>query len=228
MKNLLFILLSILLFACSGQSQWKLPAKEFNEKLKAMPDAPLIDVRTREEYNKGHLAKSLNYDWYGNNFNEQVGVLDKSKPVFVYCLKGQRSADAAAMMRKNGFKEVYEMEGGILKWREANLPEVSDQLPIGMTMDQFNELLNTDKLVLVDYYADWCGPCRKMKPYLEEIGTAMSDKVRVVRINVDDNQKLVKELKVFDLPVLQLYKNKQVVWQHAEYIGKEEVLKQLQ
>ena len=97
----------------------------------------------------------------------------------------------------------------------------------GMTKQQFDALLISDKLVLIDFYADWCGPCKKMKPYLEEISKEMSDKVVVIRINADDNQALCKELKIDALPVLQVYKNKTMTWSNVGMIEKADVVKQL-
>jgi thioredoxin len=133
-------------------------------------------------------------------------------------------------MRSDGFKTVFELDGGIMKWRGANLPETTDNTVTskGMSKMQFDALLNSDKLVLIDFYADWCAPCKKMKPYLDEISKDMADKVIVIRINADDNQALFKELKIDALPVLQLYKNKTLTWTNTGFIDKAEVVKQLQ
>jgi thioredoxin 1 len=224
---------TILLNSCTNsQSQntkTNLPASEFSEKIKAMPAAPIIDVRTPEEFSKGHLPNSKNIDWQGNDFDKQVASLDKSKPVFVYCLSGGRSSSAASTMRASGFKEVYELEGGIMKWRGANLPETTANTvaSTGMNKQQFEAMLNSDKMVLIDFYADWCAPCLKMKPYLDEITKDMADKVVVIRINADDNQALCKELQIDALPVLQLYKNKTLTWSNVGFIEKVDVLKQL-
>jgi thioredoxin len=132
-------------------------------------------------------------------------------------------------MQSLGFKEVYEMNGGMMKWRASNLPETTDvaEASTGMTRQQFDNLLATDKLVLIDYYADWCAPCKKMKPYLDEISRDMADKVVVVRINADDSRALCKELKIDAIPVLQIYKNRTLVWANSGFIEKEEVVKQL-
>ncbi len=207
-----------------------LSATEFSEKIKQLSTAPILDVRTPDEFLKGHLVNAFNYDWNGNEFEKQIALLDKSKPVFVYCLSGSRSASAANQMRSEGFKEVYELNGGIMKWRGANLPETTDTKisSIGLSKQQFLELINSDKLVLIDFYADWCAPCKKMKPYLDEISKDMSEKVVVVRINADNNQTLCKELKIDELPVLQLYKNKTLIWANTGFINKTEVIKQLQ
>jgi thioredoxin len=187
-------------------------------------------VRTPDEFSKGHLANAHNYDWNGNEFEKQIAPLDKLKPIFVYCLSGGRSSSAANKMRSEGFTQVYEMNGGIMKWRGANLPEATDKTVIsnGMSKQQFDALLSSDKLVLIDFYADWCAPCKKMKPYLEEISKDMADKVVVIRINADDNQALCKELKIDVLPVLQLYKNKTLSWTNKGFIEKAKVVAQLQ
>lgn len=229
-----FSTITILLFACSGQkaqnAKSTLSPAEFQKKIKEIPSAQILDVRTPEEVSKGHLQNSKNIDWNGSDFKNLVMKLDKSQPVFVYCASGRRSEDAAAYMRSIGFNEVYELEGGIIKWRSAGLDETTDYMSasMGMTRKQFDALLSTDKLVLVDFYAEWCAPCIKMKPYLDEISKDMADKVQVVRINADDNKELCKELKVDGLPVLHLYKNKSLLWTNEGFIEKAEVLKHIQ
>lgn len=226
-------LIAILFSSCTnGQTQntkKNLSATEFADKIKELPSATIIDVRTPDEFSKGHLANANNYDWNGNEFEKQIAPLDKANPVFVYCLSGGRSSAAANKMRSGGFKTVYELNGGIMKWRGENFPETTTNTVTsnGMTKQQFDALLNSDKLVLIDFYADWCAPCKKMKPYLAEISKDMADKVVVIRINADDNQGLCKELKVDALPVLQLYKNKKLTWANTGFIDKVDVVKKL-
>jgi thioredoxin 1 len=236
MKNYLIIglaILTTLLHSCSNgetqNSKTNLSAIEFSTKTKEIPTAPIVDVRTPEEFSKGHLQNAKNFDWNGSDFDKQIASLDKSKAVFVYCLSGGRSSAAASQMRSEGFKEVYELNGGIMKWRGADLPETTDNKTIssGLTHKQFYELINSDKLVLIDFYADWCMPCKKMKPYLDEISKDMADKVVVIRINADDNRELCKELKIDALPVLQLYKNQNQTWTNTGYIDKADVIKQI-
>ena len=224
-------MLAILLNSCSAGSPQgsNLQAPDFAAKIKELPAAPVIDVRTPEEFAKGHLVRAKNIDWNGDDFEKGIAPFDKSKPVFVYCLSGGRSSSAAAKMRKEGFTQVYELAGGIMKWRGANLQETTDNSPAsaGLTKPEFDALLQPGKFVLVDFYADWCAPCKKMKPYLEEITKDMADSLVVIRINADDNQALCKELKIDALPVLQVYKNQALIWNNSGYIGKEEVLKHL-
>lgn len=239
MKKQFSSLLTLLIFflsSCSvGQSQkanMQLNVNEFSEKIKALPTALILDVRTADEFSKGHLENAINIDWYSAEFKNRISVFDKTKPVMVYCLSGGRSAEAANVLRNEGFKEVYEMNGGIMKWRAANLPlttqDANKPTQEELTQEQFATITGSYTMVLVDFYADWCAPCKQMKPYLDEINETMKDKVKVVRINADDNQQLCKDLKIDALPVLLLYKNNKLVWSNVGFIGKEDVLKKLQ
>lgn len=231
-KNILSFFTIILLIGCTnGQNtseKTNLTAVEFSEKIKELGNPQLIDVRTPGEFEGGHLENAINIDWNGTDFMNQISTLDKSKPVMVYCLSGGRSASAANALRKNGFKQVYEMEGGMMQWRSKNLPETTEKsIPQSMSMSQYEALLDSDKLVLVDFYAEWCAPCKKMEPYLKKISEDSSNKVIIIRIDADKNAQLCKDLKVTALPVLKLYKNKQLIWENVGFIAENEVRKQL-
>jgi thioredoxin 1 len=213
----------------SNGNNTTLSAQQFSDKIKQTPDAVVLDVRTAEEFAKGHLPNAKNIDIHDKGFISQVKRINTSNPVLVYCLSGARSAAAAVRMRSEGFTNVYELDGGIIKWRVAGLPEVTDNVTasIGMNMEQYHAIFNTNKLVLIDFYADWCGPCKLMAPYIEEIKTSMNDKVQVVRINADDNQKLLKSLGIDALPTLIVYKNKQESWRNVGYIEKDKIVAHL-
>jgi len=233
MANLITFFTAFIMYSCGNaqnQAADKLEAVAFSEKIAQTPGAVILDVRTPDEYAKGHIKDAVNFNWNDPGFTKQVAKMDKSEPVFVYCLSGGRSAAAAKSMREQGFKQVYEMNGGILKWKAAGLPLQTDlKTPpaSGMTMEQFEEAITSDKKVLVDFYAEWCAPCKKMKPYLDEIARDMADKVKVVRIDIDANPEIAKELKIDALPVLHLYQNKKMTWSNMGYIDKKGVLEQL-
>jgi thioredoxin 1 len=120
------LLLILLLNSCvNGQTKnTNLTAADFDAKIKATPSAVIVDVRTPEEFSEGHLINAKNIDWNGDKFDAEISQIDKSKPVFVYCRSGGRSSSAAHKMREDGFKEVYELSGGITDWRNANMPEI--------------------------------------------------------------------------------------------------------
>jgi len=224
-----FVIIMLVLSACSnGQnSNFGLNVNEFNEKLKQTPDAQLIDVRTPGEFAGGHLNNAQNYDWNGNDFSSQIKNLDKQKPVFVYCLSGGRSASAASNLRNEGFKIVYEMNGGMMKWRAAALPETKNantKEQLGMTLIEYQKLTKSYKKVLIDFYAEWCAPCKKMKPYLDEISSEMKDDVKVIRIDADQNKLLLQELNIEGLPVLILYNDGTQSWRKDGFVEKAEVV----
>ena len=81
-------------------------------------DAVLVDVRTEDEYNSGYIENSLNIDYFSNDFSVNADKLDKSKPIILYCRSGKRSSMSANKISKLGFKEIYNLEGGILEWIE--------------------------------------------------------------------------------------------------------------
>ncbi|WP_294265224.1 thioredoxin domain-containing protein [uncultured Chryseobacterium sp.] len=230
-RNLIAILF-LLLLPGSGNAQEiintnSLPAIEFSQKLNQTKDAQLVDVRTPGEFRNGHLKDALNIDWKAEDFTGKVAALDKNKPVFVYCMSGPRSTAAAAKLQEMGFKKVYDMQGGMMKWRNANLPEIKLATSAGMNLARYHELLKSRTPVLVDFYAEWCAPCKKMEPYLERIAAGMQDKVKVVRINADENTELCKALDVSALPVLKLYKNNKMIWDHLGLATEEEIKKQI-
>jgi thioredoxin len=199
----------------------------FAEKIKATPNAQILDVRTPEEFTSEHIDKATNINWLGNDFVANAEKLDKSKPVFVYCKSGGRSAKASAKLAELGFKTIYELQGGIMKWNAAGLSKPSKKI-VGMSSQEYAELLNSDKKVLIDFYAEWCAPCKKMTPYLLHMQKKLADRVTIIRLNADENKTLISEMKIDELPTLLLYENKKLKWKHSGYISEEDLKKQLQ
>lgn len=233
MKYILPVFFSFFMLSCQVTGQQsnaqELAPKQFQEQIVSNPDVQILDVRTPKEFSGGHLENALNADWMGKTFDQDIRTLDKTKPVYVYCLSGGRSSEAARKLKSLGFTEVHDMKGGMLAWRAANLPEAGKELAAntdpgaqanGLTMEQFKDLLSEDKLVLVDFHAEWCGPCKKMAPYLDQIGKEMKDKVVILRIDADDNEELANQMNIVGLPNLQIYKKKEQVWQHMGYMTK--------
>jgi thiol-disulfide isomerase/thioredoxin len=81
--------------------------------------------------------------------------------------------------------------------------------------------------VLIDFYAKWCEPCKKMAPYLLQMQKDLADKVVIIRLDADENKTLMKEMKIDELPSLFLYENKEIKWKHSGYISEEDLKKQL-
>ena len=79
----------------------------------------------------------------------------------------------------------------------------------------FHQYINESKPVLVDFYADWCGPCKIMHPMLEELKEKMKDEVIVLKINVDKNAKVSSKYQIQNIPTLILFKNGQIKWRQS-------------
>jgi thioredoxin 1 len=226
----LFSLALLILVSCSsGQNQSKtnLSPADFAKQISSMPEAPVLDVRTPEEFAGGHIAKAVNVDWNGADFEKEIAGLDKKKPVFVYCLSGGRSGSAAKMMRDAGFSSVFELNGGMIRWRSEGQPEektgAQANAPKGMTKADFEKLLQTKKTVLVDFFAIWCGPCKKMKPDLDQMESTMKDNLVIVRIDADQNPELLKKLGVESLPTMMVYKQQKRINTVMGYQSKEQL-----
>jgi thioredoxin 1 len=100
------------------------------------------------------------------------------------------------------------------KSNSANTEKVAiHELEIVSDMSKFNELIKGDTPVLVDFYADWCPPCKKMLPILEQFSKDMSGSVRVIKINVDNNKDAAIKYGVRSIPTMILFKKGEIKWQ---------------
>ena len=98
---------------------------------------------------------------------------------------------------------------------------------IRITSENFaEEVLNSEKPVLVDFWATWCGPCRMLGPVIEEIADERTD-VKVCKINVDEEKKLAMKYRVMSIPTVLVFKNGQVVKQSVGAVPKEDILELL-
>ena len=231
MKSFVSILLTFLSFfivSCNGQSVKNIKIIDpvsFTKEIENTTNAQILDVRTAEEFAVEHLQKAENVNWLSNDFTTNIAKYDKSQPVFVYCKSGRRSHQAAEKLAELGFTNIIEMEGGIINWAAEGLSKPTEKR-IGITQKEFNNLLETDKIVLIDFYAEWCAPCKKMTPYLLKIQKELADKVVIIRLDADKNKSLLTEMKINELPTLFLYENKQLKWQHSGYISETDLRKQ--
>lgn len=198
--------------ACGSHSEKDEPltAKAYQHALERESSAlQLIDVRTAEEFVQGHLEGAQNVDIKNASFQAEMAGLDKSKAVFVYCLGGGRSAKAAKTLKELGFQQVYDLAGGVLAWKNEKLPLTAPEMatkPDLITRADFDQVLNDHTAVLVDFYADWCIPCKEMEPSLQRLTKDYEGKVLVYRVNIDQAKALTSELKIEGIPVFHLYK----------------------
>ena len=79
----------------------------------------------------------------------------------------------------------------------------------------FNDIIQGDKPVLVDFFATWCGPCKYQAPILEELASAIGDEARIIKIDIDRNQAVAAKYNVRSVPTLMIFRNGEVLWKEA-------------
>ena len=130
-STLKYILIFFTIFSCSlinNESINQMNSDELIEFIE-LNDAILVDVRTEDEYNSGYIESSLNIDYFSNEFSVNADKLDKTIPIILYCRSGKRSSMSANKISKLGFKEIYNLEGGILEWiEEGNVIVFNDTI----------------------------------------------------------------------------------------------------
>lgn len=219
---------SMLIISCQAQNTGSsLPVIEFEKAINS-GNVQVLDVRTVGEYSSGHLEKSLQADWYNQQqFKERTGNMDKSRPVYVYCLTGIRSAAAVRQLRKNGFSRVKDLKGGLAAWKLANKPVEGAAKVKQITFAEYNAQVNLSKPVLVDFGAEWCPPCKKMEPVIAQLKNEAADKYKIVNIDAATQTEIMKQLNVDALPVFIVYKNGKEVWRKQGVTTLEELRKNI-
>lgn len=228
-KNLFSILLfSLLAISCTSVAQkTDLHVAQFKNGM-AKPDVQILDVRTQGEYYSGHLKGAFLADWTQPKvFEERVKSLDKNKPVYVYCLSGGRSSAAADKLRQDGFKEVYNMEGGMMVWKGAQMPVEGITSAKKITMEEYLSRIPSSKTVLVDIGAVWCPPCKIMEPVIKDL--VQGKQADFVLLNIDGGaqEKLATDLHADAFPTFIIYKNGKETWRQSGVVSKEILLQQL-
>jgi thioredoxin 1 len=92
-------------------------------------------------------------------------------------------------------------------------------------MDKFNEIINSDKPVLVDFFAEWCGPCKTMAPILKDVKTQMGEKSTIIKIDVDKNPEAASAYQVRSVPTLIIFKNGKPLWKQAGVVSANELIR---
>ena len=82
-------------------------------------------------------------------------------------------------------------------------------------MENFNDIINSEQLTLVDFFATWCGPCKMMHPVLEQLKAELGDSIRIIKIDVDKNNSLASNYRVQSVPTLMLFRKGEMLWRQS-------------
>jgi thioredoxin 1 len=92
-------------------------------------------------------------------------------------------------------------------------------------MSKFNDLINLDKIVLVDFFATWCGPCQMLAPVLKQVKDNLGERITILKIDVDKNQELASQYQVRGVPTMLLFQKGKQLWRQSGVLTKEEIIK---
>ncbi|PJA06882.1 MAG: thioredoxin [Flavobacteriales bacterium CG_4_10_14_0_2_um_filter_32_8] len=240
MKKLGKIVAAIILLISCNNNQAQQPTltienvdtKQFKELVDA-GEGIILDVRTPEEVSNGYINNASTINFYDKDFSTKLNLMQKDKPIYVYCKSGGRSSQAAELLKNNGFKKIYNLKGGITGWENSGFPIVKpdgakDEKIQQLTLADFNKLLLTDQPVLVDFHTVWCSPCRKMAPIIDGIEEKFKEKAMVMRVDIDKSKEVGKAFEIQGVPVFILFKNGKEIWKHNGMISEEELIKQIE
>ncbi len=235
MKKIIYSLVSIVLVSCSSgpveaQVINNVSAVEFNKQINS-DEGIILDVRTIQEVNEGHIEDATNIDFYASDFTEKLALIRKDVPIYVYCRSGGRSSKSVVIMQDLGFKKIYNLLGGFGAWKANDFKVVVTKGETlkkqqAMSSIDFSDIIKNNDIVLVDFSTQWCVPCKKMKPVIEEIEKENRD-VKVIYIDADVNKELVKKYKISGVPVFIVFKGGKEEFRHVGIIEKLELLNKL-
>jgi thioredoxin 1 len=234
-KKIKFIIASLMLISCTSvdikaQVIHNVNAAEFYKLMNSV-EGIVLDVRTIDEVNEGHIKDATNLDFYASDFTDKLNLIRKDVPIFVYCRSGGRSAKVVAEMKDLGFQKVYNLLGGFGSWKSEEFNVVSEkQMKVVkqklVSTIEFSDIIESNDVVLVDFSTQWCVPCKKMKPIIEEIKNENKD-VKVVFIDADINKELIKKYKIRGVPVFIVFKNGKEIFRHVGLLSKIEIINKI-
>ena len=231
MNRALLFLIIIFFISCSNKNTLVYKKTDILSLDKILNDTDIIilDVRTLEEINAGYITNSTFIDYYDKNFENKINLIDRSKKIYTLCKSGGRSVKAAEILSKNGFRNVYNLEGGFMRWKANKMPyDINLVNNDSSNTDLISEISldsliknNTNTLIYIS--TKWCSPCKKMEPIIDKIVDNNSS-LKVIKIDLDANTYAQERFDVKSLPTLVLYENNSVVWHKNGIIAYDDLI----
>jgi len=231
MNRALLFLIIIFFISCSNKNTLVYKKTDILSLDKILNDTDIIilDVRTSEEINAGYIPNSTFIDYYDKNFENKINLIDPSKKIYTLCKSGGRSVKAAEILSKNGFRNVYNLEGGFMRWKANKMPyDINLVYNDSSNTDLISEISldslikkNTNTLIYIS--TKWCSPCKKMEPIIDKLVDNNSS-LKVIKIDLDANTYAQARFDVKSLPALVLYENNSVVWHKNGIIAYDDLI----
>jgi len=192
-------------------------------------DIIILDVRTSEEINAGYIPNSTFIDYYDKNFENKINLIDCSKKIYTLCKSGGRSIKASEILSKNGFRNVYNLEGGFMRWKankmpyDINLVNNDSSNSDSISEKSLDSLIKNNTNTLIYISTKWCSPCKKMEPIIDKLVDNNSS-LKVIKIDLDANNYAQERFDVKSLPAFVLYENNSVVWRKNGIIAYDDLI----
>jgi len=231
----ILIICVLLFFACANSHKPKLTnidILEFYDDLDSN-DIIILDVRTSHERASGYINNSTHIDYYDDLFLEKVNLLNKETPIYIYCKIGGRSIKVAKKISELGFKNIYNLEGGFLKWSTNNLPfEFESEMKLDNLSQKYSKahidsLISLNNNTLIYISTKWCAPCREMNPIVESLEDEFYDHLKIINIDLDNNNFIKEMYKISTIPLFVLYRNDKEIWRKNGIIAFSDVADKL-
>lgn len=214
------IAISALLLSISAHAGIEnVPPAEFLELVK-QNDGIILDVRTPDEVAQGHIAGASVLNIYDKDFERKLNLIQKDKPIYVYCRSGGRSGKAAKTMDANGFRSIFNLTGGIGAWNDAKLPlEKPTNAPVKkappISQSDFEKRLAVKSVALADFHTQWCMPCKQMAPVINALEKKFANQASIIRVDLDSSPELGSAFEIKGVPVFILFVDGKEQWRHS-------------
>ncbi len=213
--------------SCSAQEYKDVAPQDFNRLINEKGGV-ILDVRTNGEIATGALKDASTIDYYDVDFKNKISKIQKDKTVYVYCKSGGRSSRAAKLLIEAGQNEVINLKGGIMAWKRAGLPLSNIKIKKDdnikkISINQFDNILSSNSLVLIDFHTLWCVPCRKLSPIIDELEKEYKGKIEILRVDIDISKDLANYYSINSVPTLLMFDRKKQIWRNTGLITKKEL-----
>jgi len=213
LKPLSFLAFFLVFTSCKNNlGNGKLAVQAFNE-VASNNNAQIIDLRPKAAFDSGHIANAASFAPNSQELEAYIDLLYKDIPVCIIGANEEDNAKLIGLLKSKGFKSINELDGGMLSWQNANLP-ISKTEPKKIYPNDtiaFDDAILGEKLVMVDFNATWCKPCKMMQPSIDKVHDTRSSEVIVYSIDVDQFPQYNEKYQIQSIPLVLLFKNGKIL-----------------